>query len=238
MGRKWIMVELGEHCHTHIIPRLQKVIDGQDMGGITEAVEWKGGGGFRYYRIAPSLLEQDKWGNWVISKGFTEIKRSAYTVTNKDDVLDFRHAPADKSKMPGYIFGGFQRCLCDVQKFQSNPERQLAIILDRESLKWVRPAKGQFQIFYRQGSEHSEYVPDFVAETESVIYMLEPKARNEMEDPEVLAKKEAALRWCKLASDHAKTYGGKPWVYALIPHDVIAENMTLKGLVERFKSPD
>jgi adenine-specific DNA-methyltransferase len=52
MGRRWVMVERGEHCHTHIIPRLKKVIDGDDPGGITEAVDWKGGGGFRYYRLA------------------------------------------------------------------------------------------------------------------------------------------------------------------------------------------
>ena len=51
MGRRWIMVELGEHCHTHIIPRLKKVIDGEDKGGVTEAAGWKGGGGFRYYRL-------------------------------------------------------------------------------------------------------------------------------------------------------------------------------------------
>lgn len=54
MGRRWIMVELGEHCHTHIIPRLKKVIDGEDKGGITESVGWQGGGGFRYYRLAPA----------------------------------------------------------------------------------------------------------------------------------------------------------------------------------------
>jgi len=70
MGRRWIMVELGEHCHTHIIPRLQKVIDGEDKGGITVAVDWKGGGGFRYYSLAPSLMEQDRWGNWVINKQY------------------------------------------------------------------------------------------------------------------------------------------------------------------------
>ena len=70
MGRLWIMVELGEHCHTHIIPRLKKVIDGEDAGGITESVHWKGGGGFRYYKLAPSLLEKDKWGNWVINKTY------------------------------------------------------------------------------------------------------------------------------------------------------------------------
>jgi adenine-specific DNA-methyltransferase len=70
MGRRWIMVELGEHIHSHIIPRLKKVIDGNDPGGITNAVDWKGGGGFRYYKLAPSLLEKDKWGNWVINKQY------------------------------------------------------------------------------------------------------------------------------------------------------------------------
>jgi adenine-specific DNA-methyltransferase len=67
MGRRWIMVELGEHCHTHIIPRLKKVIDGEDKGGVTEATGWKGGGGFRYYRLAPSLLKKDKWKQWIIN---------------------------------------------------------------------------------------------------------------------------------------------------------------------------
>lgn len=70
MGRRWIMIELGEHCHTHVIPRLHKVIDGSDQGGISKVVEWKGGGGFRYYKLAPSLMEQDKWGNWVICKEY------------------------------------------------------------------------------------------------------------------------------------------------------------------------
>ena len=70
MGRRWIMIELGEHCHTHIIPRLKKVIDGEDQGGISKAVNWQGGGGFRYYCLAPSLLEQDRWGNWVVNKNY------------------------------------------------------------------------------------------------------------------------------------------------------------------------
>ena len=64
------MIELGEHCHTHIIPRLQKVVDGSDQGGISRTVNWKGGGGFRYYSLAPSLLQKDKYGNWVISKEY------------------------------------------------------------------------------------------------------------------------------------------------------------------------
>jgi adenine-specific DNA-methyltransferase len=70
MGRRWIMVELGDHCETHIVPRLKKVIDGEDPGGITKAVEWQCGGGYRYYRLAPSLLEKDQFGQWVISKSY------------------------------------------------------------------------------------------------------------------------------------------------------------------------
>ena len=70
MGRRWIMVELGEHADTYIVPRLKKVIDGQDSGGITEATEWCGGGGYRYFRLAPSLLEKDQWGQYVISKDY------------------------------------------------------------------------------------------------------------------------------------------------------------------------
>ncbi len=70
MGRRWIGIELGEHCETHCLPRLKKVVDGEDPGGITQAVGWKGGGGFRYYRLAPSLLEKDKWDNWVVSKEY------------------------------------------------------------------------------------------------------------------------------------------------------------------------
>lgn len=67
MCRRWIMVELGEHCHTHIVPRLQKVIDGQDPGGVTQTTGWQGGGGFRYYELAPTLLSTDRWGNLVIN---------------------------------------------------------------------------------------------------------------------------------------------------------------------------
>ena len=70
MQRRWIMVELGSHCETYVAARLKKVIDGNDPGGVTKAVNWKRGGGYRFYLLAPSLLEQDKYGNWVISKDY------------------------------------------------------------------------------------------------------------------------------------------------------------------------
>ncbi|KAB2928908.1 MAG: site-specific DNA-methyltransferase [Leptonema illini] len=91
MGRSWIMVELGEQCHSHIIPRLKKVIDGEDDGGITKILGWKGGGGFRYYRLAPSLLEKDKWGNWVINKEYN----AAMLAEALCKLEGFTYAPSD-----------------------------------------------------------------------------------------------------------------------------------------------
>lgn len=91
MGRRWIMVELGEHIHTHIIPRLKRVVDGEDLGGVTEATNWKGGGGFRYYKLAPSLLEKDKWGNWVINKQYN----AAMLAEALCKLEGFTYAPSD-----------------------------------------------------------------------------------------------------------------------------------------------
>ncbi len=170
----------------------------------------------------------------VVSKGFTDLKEPAYTQKEGDQINDFRQTVAEKSEIPQMLFGGFKCCLYPVQKFQSDPERKVAVILDRESRKWFKPAKGQFQIFYKSGIEHLEYIPDFVAETDNCIYILEPKARSEMTDADVLAKKDAAVKWCGLATDHNLKDGSKPWKYVLIPHDAIAENMTLAGLVSQF----
>lgn len=91
MGRRWIMVELGEHCHTHVIPRLQSVINGEDQGGISKAVGWQGGGGFRYYKLAPSLIINDRWGNPVVNP--------EYNATHLAEALckleGFNYAPSE-----------------------------------------------------------------------------------------------------------------------------------------------
>jgi len=91
MGRRWIMVELEPTCHTHIVPRMKKVIDGQDSGGVTEATGWKGGGGFRFFTLAPSLLMQDKWGQWVISKEYN----AAMLAEALCKLEGFRYEPSD-----------------------------------------------------------------------------------------------------------------------------------------------
>lgn len=91
MGRRWIMVELGGHCHTHVIPRLQKVIDGEDKGGITESVNWQGGGGFRYYSLAPSLIVNDRWGNPVINPEYN----AAHLAEALCKLEGFTYAPSE-----------------------------------------------------------------------------------------------------------------------------------------------
>lgn len=91
MGRRWIGIELLDQIDTHCAPRLRKVIDGEDPGGITEAVGWKGGGGFRYYKLAPSLLTQDKWGQWVISKEYNAPMLAEAVCKHEN----FTYAPSD-----------------------------------------------------------------------------------------------------------------------------------------------
>ncbi len=172
----------------------------------------------------------------VVSKGFTALKPLAFTAPANEPIQDFRAPVADKTKIAQLIFGGFKKCLYPVQKFQSDTERVLSVILDRETEKWFKPGRGQFQIFYKWMADQREYQPDFVAETASCIYMLEPKARRDMEDPEVLAKKDSAVSWCQQATEHCVKNKGKPWKYLLIPHDVIAENMSIKGLAAQFEA--
>lgn len=185
---------------------------------------------FIHAQMLEHYWEETSGYDVVVNSGLSSLKESAYSTLAGQEPLNYRLSPADKTNMAKYLFGGFSKCLYPVQKFDSDSERQLSVILDREADKWFKPARGQFQIYYRTGAGEQEYQPDFVAETADCIYMLEPKARNQLDAPDVVAKKEAALRWCQNASAHAKSYGGKPWIYVLIPHDVIAENMSLAGL--------
>jgi len=90
MGRKWIMVEIGDHADTHVAPRLKKVIDGIDQGGISKTVDWQGGGGFRYLTLAPSLLARDHWGNLVIAADYNPAMLAEAMCKH----LGFTYAPA------------------------------------------------------------------------------------------------------------------------------------------------
>ncbi|BAO81030.1 hypothetical protein SRAA_1176 [Serpentinimonas raichei] len=169
-----------------------------------------------------------------VSRGFTELKTCNYTASAGQAAHHFRETVTELGRIKQMLFGGFARCLYPLQRFDSDTERRFAVILERDASKWFKPAKGQFQIYYKLGTEQPEYIPDFVAETDSIIFMVETKARADLDTQEVQAKAAAAARWCQHASDHAATVGTKPWRYLLVPHDEIAESKRLTDFL-RFE---
>ena len=166
-----------------------------------------------------------------ISRGFTELKACNYTATAGQPAHHFRETVTELGRIKQMLFGGFARCLYPLQKFDSDTERRFVVILERDALKWFKPAKGQFQIYYKLGTEQSEYIPDLIAELDSMILMIETKRRIDISTPVVQAKAAAASRWCKHVSDHSATVGGKPWRYLLIPHDEIVESLLLSDFL-------
>lgn len=89
MGRRYIGIELGDHAYTHCVPRLQKVIDGTDKGGITASAGWQGGGGYRFYELAPTLLNEDEHGVMIISPDYNAEMLAAARALHEG----FRYAP-------------------------------------------------------------------------------------------------------------------------------------------------
>lgn len=171
-----------------------------------------------------------------VSRGFTELKPCNYTATAGQTAHHFRETVTETNRIKQMLFGGFSRCLYPLQKFDSDTERRFAIILERDATKWFKPAKGQFQIYYKLGTEQPEYIPDFVAETDSTILMVETKARGDINTQEVQAKAAAALQWCQHASDFTASVGGKPWRYLLVPHDEVNESRRLADFLRFVKA--
>jgi len=167
--------------------------------------------------------------------GFTPLKPCAYTAAAGQPIHNYRHTVTDKTKIKQMLFGEFSKCLYPLQKFDSDTERRFAVIAERDGIKWFKPAKGQFQIYYKDGIEHPEYVPDFVVETDDAVLMVETKAQNEMTDDKVLAKAEAAEKWCKHASEYLLRHGSKEWKYLLVPHDEVKEQNKMANYVQKYQ---
>jgi type III restriction enzyme len=120
------------------------------------------------------------------------------------------------------VFSGFKKAGHTLYKFDSDTERLFAIVLENDDTvrRWLRPAPRQFNIYWGHGGAN-RYEPDFIVETSDVIYMCEPKASRNVDDPEVKEKAIAAREYCRAASEFNAQNGGKPWVYVLVPHDEI-----------------
>ena len=168
-----------------------------------------------------------------ITKGFTRLRENNYTKPAGEGPVNFRAPVEEKQYIRSILFGGFRKCLYQVQKFDSDPERRFAVLLEdeKEVLKWFKPARDQVRIYY---SSDSSYEPDFIVETGTEILMCEPKRASEMDDVVVQAKARAAVTWCHNATVHATANGGKPWSYLLIPHDAVLASATLRGLAANY----
>lgn len=132
------------------------------------------------------------------------------------------------------MFNGFTKCLYPLQKFDSDPERRFAAVLEHDEsvLKWVKPAREAFEIYLHGGKR---YEPDFVVETRSDRWICEVKQADLIADPEVVEKASAAVLWCQAATTHTATTDKKPWRYMLVPDAAIAANMTLAGLAAKYE---
>ena len=163
---------------------------------------------------------------------FSRIEPCFGVKIKSDEIYDLR-ASVPVSEVRSKIFKGFKKACHTLYKFDSNTERTFAIVLenDAEVLKWMRPSPKQFNIYYGPGG-YSRYEPDFIVETAEKIYMVETKASNEIASREVREKASAAQVYCKAASDWNLAHNGKPWMYAIVPHDSVRLNSSFRYLIQ------
>ncbi|WP_294537566.1 DEAD/DEAH box helicase family protein [uncultured Rhodoblastus sp.] len=192
--------------------------------------------------LARFIFEQMKAHMWEtptdyearVARGFQLLKPQAFNVAGAESVRNFRMPVAPLGDTRKFVFGGFNKCCYPYQRFQSEQEREFAVLIDSVSesavVRWIKPGVRQFRIEYASGHE---YEPDFVVETTAGKLIIEIKRSDEMADPIVLAKARAAEKWVSYANAHAKDTGATLWTYVMIPHNEVSPSATLAGLVAR-----
>lgn len=159
--------------------------------------------------------------------------QSNYKYKERKHLFD-NYDPDEDGKITSILFYGIERGVFDTAKFHSGAELKLARILERENdfvEKWLRPSPIDFNITYNGGVK---YIPDFVIETENVKYLVEVKGEDKLNDPDVLAKKQKSIEYCKLVSKWAKETGNKKWIHVFIPAKKISPQSTFRYLAEHF----
>ncbi|HEX5009341.1 MAG TPA: DEAD/DEAH box helicase family protein [Planctomycetota bacterium] len=187
----------------------------------------------RHYEVHATRYEAS------VPRGFEHLEVQAVTVDAEEQPRDVRQAPPNPGEMRGMIFSGLKRSLYSVQRFQSDPERQFAVLLEDspDVVKWAKPKDGALKITWSPDGRRDErqYNPDFVVEGTKRCFLVEVKDHKLLEDPDVAAKARAALEWCGHATSHAGTVRGKPWSYVLVPDDRTGAGATLAGLIRAFE---
>lgn len=158
----------------------------------------------------------------IVPQNVKEIE--GYGRTNYQTVIPPSH-------LRKFIFTGYLKSYYTEYKFDSKTEHDFSFVLenDKKVLRWLRPAREQFSIYWSNGSKR--YEPDFIVETADVIYMVETKAAANVSTEEVQQKKAAAEEYCLHASEFTTENGGKPWKYVLLPHDSVDRTASFEYLI-------
>jgi type III restriction enzyme len=182
---------------------------------------------FIYSQMRPHFYCTTKSYEEPIIKPFTQIEGHNLTKIQKDSIHHYTDTITPTSAIPQKVFTGFKKACHTLYKFDAKGEKDFATILenDKDVIKWLRPAPKQFKIYWEHNAR--TYEPDFVIETDKVIYLTEIKADNQLESTEVLEKAKAACQYCRHATEHNLKNGGKAWKYLLIPHSEVMPNMSL-----------
>lgn len=168
----------------------------------------------------------------VQMRPFSKIESAFGSKIATDDIYDLR-ATMPASEVRKKVFKGFNKACHTLYKFDSNTEREFAIVLEDDSavIRWMRPSPKQFNIYHDTASS-KKYEPDFIVETDELIYMVETKAEKDIKTDEVRAKAKAAEEYCRAATEWNETHGGKSWQYVLVSHENVKLNFSLGGIVE------
>jgi type III restriction enzyme len=165
---------------------------------------------------------------------FVKIEQWSFSALVNKGYRDYRDIINPTKDIPKFVFRGFEKACHFEYKFDSKAEQDLSFVLenDKDVVKWLRPAPNQFRIYWDNNSKR--YEPDFIVETENSIYMIEVKRSDQTEEQSVVAKKDAALRYCKYANEYTSQNEGKDWEYLLIPHNEVSRTSGFNYLSTKF----
>lgn len=195
-------------------------------------------------QIAEAIVAQMKRNMWrektnyrvTRVAAFDHLRPQTFDGSGRDAVRNFREAPDRLSEIRRFIFSGFAKSCYALAKFDSDTERQMAVILERDPsvALWMKPGPNQFRIY---DEDNLSYQPDFVVETDAAKLIIETKRASEMADVTVLRKADAAALWCHVAN--RASVGDKQWSYVLVPDTAVLPNATVAGFVASFtRMPD
>ena len=161
---------------------------------------------------------------------FIRIEQWSFSSLVNAGFKDYRDIITPTNSIPKYVFRGFEKACHFEYKFDSKAEQDLAFVLENDAtvVKWLRPAPNQFRIYWDNNSKR--YEPDFIVETGDTIFMIEVKRADQTEEETVLAKKVAAEKYCKYASEYTAANDGKKWKYLILPHNEVSRTVSMSFL--------